>query len=92
MMGDFISRGATSEPLDKKKKWNFIPIVKKGDKVREGTIIGIVQETETIEYRVLVPVGMSGTVKKIEQGDFTIDETVAFLEKWRNKIITKMAN
>ena len=89
MMGDFISRGATSEPLDKKKKWNFIPIVKKGDKVREGTIIGIVQETETIEYRVLVPVGMSGTVKKIEQGDFTIDETVAFLENGEIKLSQK---
>ncbi len=43
--GDFISRGLVIPALDEKKKWDFKPLKKAGDKVVPGEIIGTVQET-----------------------------------------------
>ena len=79
-MGDFIKRGVFIDGLDTRKKWEFKASVKKGDKVSEGEIIGTVQETPVITHKVMVPPGMSGKVKKISKGKFTVKETVAELE------------
>ncbi|MCH5164618.1 MAG: V-type ATP synthase subunit A [Clostridiales bacterium] len=75
--GDRISRGIHVTSLDHDKRWNFIPLVKVGDSVVEGDIIGCVQENEVVEHRILVPIGVSGKIKKVETGSFTIDDTVA---------------
>ena len=80
MSGDRISRGVKVNALDHDKKWNFIPLVKDGDKVEGGDIIGCVQENEVVEHRIMVPVGVSGTVDKIRTGLFTIDETIAVVK------------
>ena len=53
--GAFISRGIVVNTLDRKKKWDFVPLVKKGDIVNSGDVIGTVQETETILHKILVP-------------------------------------
>lgn len=58
-MGDFITRGVNAPGLDRKKKWSFTPLVKKGDKVREGQAIGEVEESEGIMHKILVPPGAS---------------------------------
>jgi V/A-type H+-transporting ATPase subunit A len=79
-MGDFISRGITAPGLDHDKKWYFKPTVKVGDKVNEGAIIGVVQETEHIEHRIMVPPKISGEVRSIEEGEFKVDDTVCTLE------------
>jgi len=79
-MGDFIKRGVFIDGLDTKKKWEFKASVKKGDKVSEGEIIGTVQETPVITHKVMVPPGISGKVKKISNGKFTVKDTVAELE------------
>ena len=39
MSGPFVKRGVKIPPLDRNKKWDFKPIVKKGDTVEEGDII-----------------------------------------------------
>ena len=75
--GDRISRGVSVNNLNREKKWAFIPKVKVGDEVEEGDILGIVNETEIVEHRILVPQGMAGKVVSIEEGEFTIEETVA---------------
>ncbi len=77
--GDFISRGISVSPLDLKKKWSFKPTAKKGDKVSDFSIIGEVEETSMITDKIMVPIGMSGTIKSISEGDFTIDEPVAVI-------------
>jgi V/A-type H+-transporting ATPase subunit A len=77
--GDFISRGISVSPLDLKKKWSFKPTAKKGDKVSDFSIIGEVEETSMITDKIMVPIGMSGTIKSISEGDFTIDESVAVI-------------
>jgi len=79
-MGVFITRGVDADGLDLEKKWDFNPKVKAGDEVSAGQVIGIVQETETIEHRVMIPPGKSGVVKSVESGSFNITETVCKLE------------
>ena len=79
-MGVFITRGVDADGLDLERKWEFKPKVSSGDSVDSGQVIGIVQETETIEHRVMIPPNISGIVKKIESGSFNIKEAVCELE------------
>ncbi|NMB85126.1 MAG: V-type ATP synthase subunit A, partial [Methanothrix sp.] len=79
--GDFISRGLFVDGVDHKKKWEFKPIVKKGDTVKAGQTIGEVQEQLLIKHKIMVPPrSKGGTIKEIYSGNFTVDETVAVLE------------
>lgn len=78
--GARISRGVSVNNLDREKKWHFVPTVKKGAEVSEGDILGTVQETELIEHRIMVPNGMSGQALSVEEGDFTIEDTVAVIQ------------
>ena len=75
--GDRISRGVSVNNLDREKKWKFIPKVKVGDTVKAGDILGIVNETEIVEHRILVPVGYEGKVLSIADGEYTIEEPIA---------------
>jgi len=79
-IGPFIKRGAKALALSRDKKWQFIPQVKVGDAVSQGDIIGVVPETNLIEHRIMVPVGIQGTIKEIRQGDYTVEEPVAWIE------------
>ena len=79
-MGVFITRGVDADGLDLERKWDFNASVKAGDEISAGHVIGIGQETETIEHRVMVPPGKGGVVKKIDSGSFNITETVCKLE------------
>ena len=79
-MGVFITRGVDADGLDLTKEWEFVPTVKVGDELAAGHVIGTVQETETIEHRVMVPPGKEGVVKSIESGPFNITQTVCTLE------------
>ncbi len=79
-IGPFIKRGAKASALPRDKKWQFTPKVKVGDAVSQGDIIGVVPETDLIEHRIMVPVGIKGTIKEIRQGDYTVEEPVAWIE------------
>lgn len=79
-MGVFITRGVDADGLDLNKEWEFVPTVKVGDEVSAGHVIGTVQETETIEHRVMMPPGKEGFVKTIESGSFNVTQTVCKLE------------
>jgi len=78
--GSFLSRGVTELPLDAAKMWDFTPAVKEGDQVYEGMLIGTLPETASIQHRVLVPPGISGTVVEIKAGQLTIADTAAIIE------------
>ena len=77
LTGPFIRKGYKIAPLRRDKKWHFTPRIKVGDYVTEGDILGTVQETSVVEHRILVPVGVSGTIERIEEGEFTIDDPIA---------------
>lgn len=78
--GDFIRRGIEVNALPRDKKWKFIPLKEPGDEVREGEIIGYVDETKNFRHAILVPPKVSGTITKIEEGEFTITDTVCILD------------
>ncbi len=78
-MGDFIDRGVTAPGLDREKVWDFKATVSIGDSVKGGSVIGVVQETENIEHKIMVLPTVSGTVKEIKSGKFKVDETVCVL-------------
>ena len=79
-MGDFIQRGVSAPGLSHDKKWVFKPLVKTGDRVQGGSIIGEVQETNIVHKVMLPPNAKPGVVKTIKSGEFTVEETVCFLE------------
>jgi len=80
-VGTNITRGINIPALDREKKWDFVPVVKAGDKVTAGDIIGTVQETVIVEQKIMVPYGIEGTIESIEAGQFTVDEVVCKVKK-----------
>lgn len=77
---DFLERGTEINPLDREKKWTFVPKKSAGEKVGPGDIIGVVQETNAIEHRVMISNDVKGTIKDIKAGNYTITEPVCVLE------------
>ncbi|MHA1687041.1 MAG: V-type ATP synthase subunit A [Candidatus Heimdallarchaeaceae archaeon] len=83
MSGDFITRGIEIPGLDHKKIWDFTPKIKKGAKVTGGDILGDIPETPTVDFKLLVPPHIHGTLEYIAPaGDYTIDETAATIVKF----------
>ena len=78
--GNNLTRGVEVPSLNHKKKWHFIPSVKAGDEVVAGDVIGIVKETNAVIHKIMLPNKLSGKIKSIKEGDFTIDEAVAVLD------------
>jgi V/A-type H+-transporting ATPase subunit A len=78
--GDYVTRGIELPSLDRKKKWQFIPLVDKGQKVAEGDFIGEVQETPLIKHKIMVPPGSAGKVLEIKKGKFTVEEPVTQIQ------------
>ncbi len=87
MVGSNITRGIEVNSLDRNKKWNFEPTVKKGTEVTSGDIIGKVQETVVVEHKIMVPYGIKGTIEQISSGNFTITDTVAKVRKENGEIV-----
>ena len=77
--GSFISRGISVDGIDMEKKWDFVASAKKGDRVSGGDIVGTVMEYN-IEHRILVPPLVSGTIREIHSGAFTVKEPVCILD------------
>jgi V/A-type H+-transporting ATPase subunit A len=78
--GDFISRGKIIPALDQKKKWDFVPVKKKGDEVAPGEIIGEVQETPLIKHKIMIPHNVSGKLVDISEGQYTVNDNVAVVK------------
>lgn len=82
--GTNLKRGVEIPSLDRQKKWHFVPTVSIGDEVEAGDIIGTVAETKVVMQKIMVPYGMKGTIRAINEGDFTVLDTVAVLTKEDN--------
>jgi len=79
--GAFIRRGEKLPPLDTERKWHFKPKVEQGKPVLQGQVVGVVQETELIEHRIMAPPDCSGTIAHIAaEGHYTINDVVAAVE------------
>jgi len=75
--GDFVTRGIELPPLKREKKWNFTPLVTKGQEVKEGDFLGEVEETPLVKHKIMVPVGSAGKIVEIKKGSLSIEEVVA---------------
>lgn len=86
--GNNLERGVEVPSLKREKKWEFTPSVKVGDEVESGDIIGTVPETDIVLHKIMVPNGISGKVKSINNGKFSVDETVCVIktEKGEKKL------
>jgi len=81
--GSFIGRGEKTSPLDMNKKWNFIPEMKitNGTKLKGGEILGKIQETESVENRVMVPPNIHGILKElVPEGKYVVTDALAHIE------------
>ncbi len=79
LSGQQISRGLDVAALDRDKLWHFVPNegIEVGSQVVPGQVIGTVQETQTIEHKILVPPDCEGEVMvAAPQGDYNIEEVI----------------
>ncbi|MBM6859494.1 V-type ATP synthase subunit A [Clostridium saudiense] len=87
----FLEKGISVNSLNRERVWNFKPTVQIGDEVSSGDIIGTVQETTVVLHKIMVPYGISGKVKEIKSGEFTVVDTICVLETEKgNKELTMM--
>lgn len=91
LVGIFVRKGVKTTPLPRNKKWYFKPLVKRGERVGPGDIIGVVEETSIFTHKVMIPPDTSGVLEDIvPEGEYTIEEPVAkingkeitMLQKW----------
>ena len=76
----YIPRGVNVPSISREAKWDFTPTAKVGDTVEAGDIIGTVPETKSIVHKIMIPNGISGTIKEIKSGGFTVVEPIAIVE------------
>jgi len=75
--GNFLTKGINVSPLDRKRKWDFVPTAKVGDEVSYGVAIGTVKETTVITQTIMIPKGIEGTITSITAGEYTVEDVVA---------------
>ncbi|MBN2875093.1 MAG: V-type ATP synthase subunit A, partial [Spirochaetales bacterium] len=81
LSGRFIERGISAESLDREKLWDFEPVLREGDEVAGGEVLGRVPETSRIEHRVCVPPDVAGRIVSIAPpGSYRVDEEIAVVE------------
>jgi V/A-type H+-transporting ATPase subunit A len=77
---DRLTRGVEVPSLDEDKKWDFVATAAVGDEIQAGDVLGTVQETSVVEQKIMVPFGISGKIKSINSGSYTIREAIAVVE------------
>ncbi len=78
--GDRITRGIEVKALDHERLWEFKPAARVGTMVSGGDILGLVQETEAVEHRVMVPPYVEGKLIWLYEGKANIDAPIAKIE------------
>ena len=86
--GAYISKGISINSLDLKKKWDFIANkdLKRNAEVKEGDVLGYVQETDIIKHYIMVPPGVKGKLDELKSGKMTTTQTVATVKDGSKKI------
>ena len=77
--GSFLKPGLRTDPLDTSAKWKFTPLLKKGDPIAPGIVIGEVPETSSVKHKIMVPPYVRGRslTKIVEAGSYTIEDLIA---------------
>lgn len=80
-VGNNLPRGVEVPSLSREKKWHFNVTAEIGAYVTSGDELGFVQETDIVRHKIMVPIGVSGKVKSISEGDYTVEDTIGEIEK-----------
>ena len=79
-VGANITRGIQVPALDRERLWDFTPTAAVGVAVTGGDVLGTVPETPSVLHRIMVPVGVTGTVEWLaEAGSYNITQPIARL-------------
>ena len=89
-IGNNLSRGIEVPSLSRESVWKFEATKNTGDQVVEGDTIGIVQETETVKHKILVPPGVNGTIVSIKSGEYKLEQPVGKLKTEKGEEIDLM--
>lgn len=87
--GFFLPVGVELKAISYKKKWEFTPIAKKGDRVIAGSVLGSVDEG-IFKHKIMVPFYLREkyTVSEIAlRDDYTIDHVVAKIKNKKGETI-----
>lgn len=78
----YIPRGISAPALDRKKLWEFKPLMKVGDHITGGDIFGTVYENSLLDdHKILLPPRARGTITRIaEAGKYTVDAKILEIE------------
>lgn len=77
--GDYLRHGYHFESLDTTIEWEFFPTKKVGDRVSTGDILGYVNEFHLKHY-IMVPFGIEGVLTNINEGEYTVIDTIATIQ------------
>lgn len=78
--GDFLERGVSAPAISHEKKWDFVATAKVGEFVSAGDVLGIVQETEVLEHKIMVPPRQKGKITTLASGAYTVEDVIGTLE------------
>jgi V/A-type H+-transporting ATPase subunit A len=87
--GDQIPRGLSPLPLNRDKEWHFLPTenLEPNMSIVGGTRLGTVQETETVEHRILVPPNITGKLIELApEGDYHLEESIGQVQDSQGQI------
>jgi V/A-type H+/Na+-transporting ATPase subunit A len=81
--GDRIVRGIEVASLNREKRWSFNSVASLlGARLQGGEILGTVQETPSIEHRILAPPDAAGELVDLAPGgDYGVEDTIAHLRQ-----------
>ena len=89
LAGDNIPRGLQVDSLDREREWAFLPQdgLMPGTAIEPGDRLGRVQETDTIEHRILVPPTIRGELIDLASaGQYRLDDTIARVRDEKDQV------
>lgn len=84
--GSRLERGVSVPALNREKLWEFIAQAENGKEYSGGDILGTVHETDAVEHKIMVPPGISGRLKGLSSGEYTVEETIGSIESSDGKV------
>ncbi|HZK38862.1 MAG TPA: V-type ATP synthase subunit A [Clostridia bacterium] len=80
LVGNHLPRGIEVPSLNRETLWHFVPCVTQGTAVAQGDVLGTVKETDVVLQKIMVPPGVSGTVKTIHEGDYKVTDSICVIK------------
>ena len=89
----FVRRGVRIPSLPRDVKYHFTPTknLKPGDEIYPGDVLGYVDETSLIKHPIIVPPDIKGRlIEVVPEGDYYIEDPIAYVEREGEKISIRM--